>query len=156
MYRSLMVLAMDFVSYDGLSIVSQDTINRSAARNRPQVAEIHFIRAKTLSRKAGRQTFSIVSMGVYCNCSKWGTSDSSSLHVLKAAWERHLPKDCLNLNHCIGLMDTGTFRGTFTIGIVRDHFGSQPKLSDLIVQILHFWLTLLNVIVLVVKWEIGG
>jgi hypothetical protein len=24
-----MVLAMDFVSYDGLSIVSQDTINRS-------------------------------------------------------------------------------------------------------------------------------
>jgi hypothetical protein len=29
MYHSLMVLAMDFVSYDGLSIVSQDTINRS-------------------------------------------------------------------------------------------------------------------------------
>jgi hypothetical protein len=29
MYHSLTVLAMDFVSYDGLSIVSQDTINRS-------------------------------------------------------------------------------------------------------------------------------
>ena len=27
MYHSLMVLAMGFVSYDGLSIVSQDTIN---------------------------------------------------------------------------------------------------------------------------------
>jgi hypothetical protein len=30
-YHSRMVLAMDFVSYDGLSIVSQDTINRSAS-----------------------------------------------------------------------------------------------------------------------------
>ena len=29
MYHSLMVLAMGFVSYDGLSIVSLDTINRS-------------------------------------------------------------------------------------------------------------------------------
>ena len=33
MYHSLMVLAMDFLSYDGLglSIVRQDTINRSAS-----------------------------------------------------------------------------------------------------------------------------
>ena len=30
MYHSLMVLAMDFISYDGLSMVTQDTINRSA------------------------------------------------------------------------------------------------------------------------------
>jgi hypothetical protein len=37
MYHSLIVLAMDFVSYDGLPIVSQDTINRSASWIQPQV-----------------------------------------------------------------------------------------------------------------------
>ena len=31
MYHSLMVLAMGFISYDGLSIVSQDMIHRSAS-----------------------------------------------------------------------------------------------------------------------------
>ena len=37
------ILAMDFVIYDGLSIVSQDMINRTASWNRPQFIHLLFI-----------------------------------------------------------------------------------------------------------------
>ena len=50
MYHSLVVLTMDFVSYEGLSIVSQDTINRSASWNPPLLPDIRNLVFKSQSR----------------------------------------------------------------------------------------------------------
>jgi len=81
MHHSLLVLAMDFLNYDGLSIVSQDTINRSASWNRPQ--DVSYVTKKKLAPNHEAQQ-----QGLSLENSDCCVSSKSKVTRKKAYWAR--------------------------------------------------------------------
>jgi len=100
MYHSLMVLAMDSTSYYGLSMVSQDTINRSASWNRPQVWQhlgcipkvlFELTKVKVSMKSLQKSTFGCCFLIWGFSASNWNGSDTTQkMRKLSYHWLENL------------------------------------------------------------------